>query len=579
MRKVLFALLSALITSSPAGATCQVGKLLEFKVTMQGTRPIADIGINGRSLPFVIDSGAFFSTISPGTAAELGLRLEPSPVQLRGIGGEAGKTYIAEVKSLDLAGLPIHNVQFIVGGSEMGAGGLLGQNVLGIGDVEYDLGHGAIRVMRSQGCSANNSLAYWAGNTPVSDLAIDYRDTSHPHTVGTILVNGVKVRAVFDTGAGASILSLEAAKRAGLTPSSPGVVRAGPTRGLGRSLVETWLAPVGSVKIGAEEVRNIKIRIGDIDLEQADMLIGADFFLSHRVYVANSLRRMYFTYDGGPVFNVEPARVVDQQGATQTIASDSSPEPTDAAGFSRRGAAETSLRDYKAALADLDRAVAMEPSNGHYLLQRARAEVLSGNRPAAFADLDRAVTVAPADPDIRLARAESLLSRRRREDALGDLAAADASLPSQADQRLVLANIFERLDQFPKAIANFDQWITAHPDDNRQPAALNGRCWTRALAGLDLSLALKDCDAALRREKSASYFDSRGLVELRMGEYDKAIADYDAALQLAPRIAWSLYGRGLARRHKNDPASKGDLDAAVAIDPALPARALALGIS
>jgi tetratricopeptide (TPR) repeat protein len=144
---------------------------------------------------------------------------------------------------------------------------------------------------------------------------------------------------------------------------------------------------------------------------------------------------------------------------------------------------------------------------------------------------------------------------------------------------LVLANIFERLDQFPKAIANFDQWITAHPDDNRQPAALNGRCWTRALAGLDLSLALKDCDAALRREKSASYFDSRGLVELRMGEYDKAIADYDAALQLAPRIAWSLYGRGLARRHKNDPASKGDLDAAVAIDPALPARALALGIS
>ena len=93
------------------------------------------------------------------------------------------------------------------------------------------------------------------------------------------------------------------------------------------------------MKIGTEEVRNIKIRFGDIGLEEADMLIGADFFLSHRVYVANSLRRMYFTYDGGPVFNAEPGRVIDQQGATQTIAADSSPEPTDAAGFSRRGAA------------------------------------------------------------------------------------------------------------------------------------------------------------------------------------------------------------------------------------------------
>jgi hypothetical protein len=35
-----------------------------------------------------------------------------------------------------------------------------------------------------------------------------------------------------------------------------------------------------------------------------DMLIGADFFLSHRIYVANSQRKLYFTYNGGPVFNL-----------------------------------------------------------------------------------------------------------------------------------------------------------------------------------------------------------------------------------------------------------------------------------
>ena len=34
------------------------------------------------------------------------------------------------------------------------------------------------------------------------------------------------------------------------------------------------------------------------------MLIGADFFLSHHVYVANSQRKLYFTYNGGPVFNL-----------------------------------------------------------------------------------------------------------------------------------------------------------------------------------------------------------------------------------------------------------------------------------
>ena len=37
------------------------------------------------------------------------------------------------------------------------------------------------------------------------------------------------------------------------------------------------------------------------------MLIGADFFLSHRIYVASSQKKLYFTYNGGPVFNLETA--------------------------------------------------------------------------------------------------------------------------------------------------------------------------------------------------------------------------------------------------------------------------------
>jgi tetratricopeptide (TPR) repeat protein len=81
------------------------------------------------------------------------------------------------------------------------------------------------------------------------------------------------------------------------------------------------------------------------------------------------------------------------------------------------------------------------------------------------------------------------------------------------------------------------------------------------------------------RLKSGSFFDSRGLVELRMGQYDRAIADYNEALKRAPKSAWSLYGRGLARRHMNDPAAQSDLNAAIAIDAALPSRTQALGIN
>jgi predicted aspartyl protease/tetratricopeptide (TPR) repeat protein len=578
MRKILFAVLAAFFISTEANAGCEVGQLLEFKVTMQGAQPLADIGVNGRTLPFIIDSGAFFSTISPGTAQELGLQLQYSPVRVEGLGGAAGSTYLTRVQTLDLAGNPLHNIQFVVAGSEIGAAGLIGQNILGIGDVEYDLGHGAIRLMRATGCSRNDDLAYWAGQEPESSLPIDPRDEMHPHTIGTIYVNGVRVRAMFDTGAATSLLSLEAARRIGLKPSSPGVIPIGQVRGLGRSTVQAWLVPIEGVAIGTEQIRNIKLMMADLEMPDADMLIGADFFLSHRVYVSNRLGKMFFTYNGGPVFNIKPGAVIDQAGTPQTIAADASPDPTDAAGFSRRGAAETSRQDYKAAIADLDRAVTMDPSNGRYFLERARAQFLNGNRSAAFADLDQAVKIAPADPEIRLSRAMLLLEQKHKDEALDDLKAADAALSPQADERFTLATGFERADQFDKAIANYDLWIKAHPDDSKQPLAMNGRCWARALAGRDLPLALKDCDAALHRDKSASYFDSRGMVELRMGEYDRAIADYDQALALAPKMPWSLYGRGLAKHHMNDASAQSDLDAAIAMDPQLPSRAKELGI-
>jgi hypothetical protein len=70
--------------------------------------------------------------------------------------------------------------------------------------------------------------------------------------------------------------------------------------------VQTWIAPFASFRIGDEEIRNTHLRIGDTGLRDVDMLIGADFFLSHRIYVASSQHKLYFTYNGGPVLIGDP---------------------------------------------------------------------------------------------------------------------------------------------------------------------------------------------------------------------------------------------------------------------------------
>jgi tetratricopeptide (TPR) repeat protein len=53
-----------------------------------------------------------------------------------------------------------------------------------------------------------------------------------------------------------------------------------------------------------------------------------------------------------------------------------------------------------------------------------------------------------------------------------------------------------------------------------------------------------------------------------MGDFDRAITDYNASLKLQSRNAWALYGRGLAEaRKQKTAAAEGDFAAATALVP------------
>lgn len=576
----VFALLCLSITSTCAFADgCKVGKIAEFPIAMVGLRPLMTAAINDVDVQFVVDSGAFYSMISTASAAELKLRTSPAPLgfYLTGVHGTADAS-IATAKTFTLAGVPLHNVEFLVGGSEAGAGsiGLLGQNVLHTDDVEYDLGHGMVRLITAVGCKKTR-LAYWVGNsTPYSviDLAAEPDANSQrlSHTLSTAYINGVKIRVLFDTGAGNSMLSLKAAARAGIKPDSPGVVSAGESYGIGRSTFASYIAPVASFRIGDEETKNTRLRIGDINLDNADMLLGADFFLSHRIYVANSQDKLYFTYNGGPVFNLttsnrpvtEPAMDASAQQVNTAGAA-----IEDAADLSRRGAALASRREFDQAVTVLTRACELAPENPEYLYQRGMVYWQLKQPDPAMADFDQALTLKPNNLPTLIARAQLLIQRGDNDRAIADLDAADAIAPKEANERFQMAEAYERADRLAPANAQLTLWINSHADDARLPAALNSRCWNRALESADLPLAVKDCNAALKSaDKSSPFYakvaDSRGLVFLRMGEYDKSIADYDAALKINAKNAWSLYGRGIDKLRKQK-KSEGDGDIAQAM--------------
>ena len=79
---------------------------------------------------------------------------------------------------------------------------------------------------------------------------------------------------------------------------------------------------------------------------------------------------------------------------------------------------------------------------------------------------------------------------------------------------------------------------------------------------------------------NSSSLESRGLVYLRMGQLDKAIADYDDALKRQPRAPGPMYGRGLAKVKQGKTAEgRADMQAAMALDPTLALRAQRYGLT
>jgi tetratricopeptide (TPR) repeat protein/predicted aspartyl protease len=592
-----------LATAAPAQAgKCTIARMEpELAVTMRNMTPLVHAQINGQDALFIADSGMFFSSVGPATVREFQMRLDSDPafqgLSVWGVGGRE-KAQVAWAKTFTIIGMTLPNIPFVVAGSDWGNGavGLLGQNVFRLADVEYDLANGVIRFVQAKDCKGM-PLAYWASaaDKPYSVTDIDLATAREPHTKSIAYLNGMKIRVIFDTGAATSLMTLGAAKHAGITPESAGVEPGGTSQGFGHRVAKTWIAHFASFKIGDEEIHNARLRFGDVELLNADMLVGADFFLSHRIFVASSQRKLYFTYNGGPVFNLatspaSPSAAEAQSAAEAPVAGASKAvaragvldQPTDAAGYARRGAASAARHDYESAIADLTRACELAPTESGFFYERGAAHWSNKQPDAALADFDQAIKLKPDNVDALIVRATLRAARHDPADAVtGDLEAADRAAPKESAVHIRIGNVYESLEQPAAAVDQYSKWIDSHPrDDLGMPAALNARCWARALLGQELDRALADCNAAVKmRPDTAAFLDSRGLVHLRQTHYDKAIADYDAALRLQPKIAWSLYGRGLAKLRQGKAAEgQADIAAATAREPRIAARAAKFGL-
>jgi hypothetical protein len=143
---------------------------------------------------------------------------------------------------------------------------------------------------------------------------------------------------MFDTGASGTIVTSAAVRRLGLKAETQ-IESAGVGHGIANTGMKTSIATFGSLSIGQETIQNVQLRVADLFsrnlevvggsaiaqavMDTPDLLIGADFFLAHHVYLARSQDKIYFSYKGGPIFQgapkpVEPAKDAEAKDAAHT---------------------------------------------------------------------------------------------------------------------------------------------------------------------------------------------------------------------------------------------------------------------
>ena len=214
------------------------------------------------------------------------------------------------------------------------------------------------------------------------------------------------------------------------------------------------------------------------------------------------------------------------------------------------------------AMEAFDRALAIK-SDAYVYLNRAQSRP-SSDRAGRMGDLQTALTLKPDDVDTMAAVASEYAAAGDFKRALALYNQLVIPSPGFSEYDVMRAAVLHKAGR----IAEATKILAMERRKAKTAADLNVLCWTKATAGIMLESALQDCRDALKiKPESGPYFDSLGMVLLRLGKFDEALAAYDQAIAKM-RAPASYMGRAFAYARKRDKArAEADRAEALKLNP------------
>lgn len=294
--------LAAVLWPTLASAACLVQQRAAVPLQLAGTAVLAPVVVNGISGTFIVDTGAALTSVTPDAVGHFGLTLDEwTSSTMRGVGGIERRRN-ADPRSVELGGVALHRRSLagdatlrvttmprsLVGGRQID--GLLGRDFLSLFDLDLDLARRALTLYEVRGCVGR----FLPWTEPYWSVAIE--NPAENALVVPLLIDGVPLRALLDSGAGRTTVTARGMARLGLGIERLQADPSGLISGVGSHTVTVWQHKFHDLRIGDQTIANPVYLVAPIQLQPvSDMLLGADWLLGRRVWISFATHQLFAT--------------------------------------------------------------------------------------------------------------------------------------------------------------------------------------------------------------------------------------------------------------------------------------------
>lgn len=439
---------------------------------------VTDGEINGTPAKLLVDTGAGTLLTRFGVERRQ-LRMDPGAGWGSGVGGET-RFYSVPIRSFSVGPIKSSGRGVLRMIDQTGArpefDAIVGASFLLQRDLELSLADKRIRFFKPDNCR-DAFLAYWDANAVQLPLELG-RDGARP--VMQVQIDGVTFRALIDTGASGSMITMEAVRKLGLSAESAGMTPATDSSGIGAALVRNYRYRFKAFTIGHETIQNPEIRVATTKLD-VDMLLGNDFMRTHRILLAPSQGKIYLSYIGGTPFS--------SGGLEEWVIREA--EAGNGHAQLRVGLSRAREKKLDESRAWIDKAVAQAtPAALRYRAGELQKTGDAGAAGAAVPLLEKAIAADPFDLAAQLQLFHARMQAGQKESAVTELASV---LKRQRDDRWPVPLVEHHLGKI-----DADQLLKLAAED--KPLARRRRCETYHYLG---QLATVGADSAAQAQWKA----------------------------------------------------------------------------